>query len=59
MMQPEEVAERIFAAVKSRKRDLVMTGQGKLTVLLNKFFPGMMDKVVYNHMAKEEDSPFK
>ncbi|MBL0257030.1 MAG: SDR family oxidoreductase [Bacteroidetes bacterium] len=59
MMQPEEVAERIFAAVKSRKRDLVMTGHGKLTVLLNKFFPGMMDKVVYNHMAKEADSPFK
>ena len=59
MMETEEVAERILAAVKSRKRTIVMTGHGKLTVLLNKFFPGMMDKVVYNHMAKEADSPFK
>jgi len=32
---------------------------GKLTVLLNKFFPKFMDGIVYNHMAKEADSPFK
>jgi short-subunit dehydrogenase len=59
MMQPEEVARRIFNAVKQRKRDLVMTREGKLTVFLNKFFPGWLDGVVYNHMAKEPDSPFK
>ena len=59
MMQPEEVACRIFNAVKQRKRDLVMTREGKLTVFLNKFFPGWLDGVVYNHMAKEPDSPFK
>ncbi len=59
MMSAEEVAERIFNAVIHRKRDLVMTTNGKLTVLLNKFFPGWMDKVVYRHMAKEPGSPFK
>lgn len=59
MMQPEEVAARIYAAVEGRKRDLVLTANGKLTVFLNKFFPGWMDNVVYNHMAKEADSPFK
>lgn len=59
MMTAEEVADRIFTAVIHRKRDLVMTINGKLTVLLNKFFPGLMDKVVYNHMAKEPGSPFK
>lgn len=58
MMSAEEVANHIYNAVVARKRDLVLTGQGKLTVLLNKFFPGMMDKIVYNHMAKEPDSPF-
>jgi hypothetical protein len=36
-----------------------MTNQGKLTVLLNKFAPGFMDKIVYKTMAKEPDSPFK
>jgi short-subunit dehydrogenase len=59
MMQPEEVARRIYQAVKGRKRDLVMTREGKLTVLLNKFFPGWLDGVVYKHMAKEPDSPFR
>lgn len=59
MMQPEEVAGYIFNAVQKRKRDLILTFNGKLTVWLNKFFPGLMDKVVYNHMAKEPDSPFK
>lgn len=58
MMQPEEVAGRILQAVVKRKRDLVMSSDGKLTVFLNKFFPSLMDKIVYNHMAKEPDSPF-
>ena len=59
MMTSEEVAKHIVKAIKKRKRELILTTQGKLTVLLNKLFPKMMDKMVYNHMAKEDDSPFK
>lgn len=59
MMTAEEVAKRIYKAVVKRKRDVIMTRQGKLTVFLNKRFPKFMDKMVYNHMAKEDDSPFK
>lgn len=59
MMSAEEVAEHIFNAVLHRKRDLILTTDGKLTVLLNKFFPALMDKIVYNHIAKEPNSPFK
>ena len=58
MMQPEEVAMRIVSAVKGRKDRLTLTFSGKLTVLLNKFFPKWVDKLVYNHMSKEPDSPF-
>ena len=57
MMSPEEVAKAIYNAVKNRRRDLVLTMQGKMTVFLNKWFPSLMDKMVYNHMAKEKDSP--
>jgi dehydrogenase/reductase SDR family member 7B len=57
MMSAEEVAVRILKATQERKRDLVMTFQGKLTVFLNKWLPGFTDKLVYNHMAKEKDSP--
>lgn len=59
MMTAEEVADRILKATKKRKRDLVMTFQGKLTVFLNKWLPGLTDKLVFNHMAKEKDSPLK
>lgn len=59
MMQPEEVAQEIYKATQKRKRDLVLTSQGKLVVFLNKFFPGFMDKMVYNHMAKEANAPIK
>ena len=59
IMSAEEVANYIYNAVKTRKRDLVLTTQGKLTVLLNKFFPAFMDKMVLKHFAKEEGSPLK
>jgi dehydrogenase/reductase SDR family protein 7B len=59
MMQPQEVAEKIASAVLKRKRDLILTSEGKLTVLLSKFFPAWLDKMIFNHMAKEPNSPFK
>jgi dehydrogenase/reductase SDR family protein 7B len=59
MMMPEEVAQAILNAVIKRKRDIVLTAQGKLTVFLNKWFPGFMDGMVYKHLAKEKDSPLK
>lgn len=57
MMTAGEVARHIADAVEKRKRDLVLTAEGKLTVFLNKFFPSFMDRMVFNHMAKEPGSP--
>ncbi|MDP4267368.1 MAG: SDR family oxidoreductase [Bacteroidota bacterium] len=59
MMSAQDVAIHVADAIEKRKRTIVLTAQGKLTVLLNKLFPAMMDKIVYNHMAKEPNSPFK
>jgi short-subunit dehydrogenase len=59
MMTAEEVAGHIAKAIEKRKDRLTLTFQGKLTVWLNKFFPKLVDKLVYDHMAKEADSPFK
>lgn len=58
MMSAEEVAIFILDAVAKRKRSLVLTRQGKLTVLLNKITPGKLDKMVFKHMASEPGSPF-
>jgi short-subunit dehydrogenase len=59
MMTSEMVAKKIIRAIEQRKHRLILTSQGKMTVLLNKFFPRFMDKMVYDHMAKEPDSPFR
>ncbi|MCE1202919.1 MAG: SDR family oxidoreductase [Bacteroidia bacterium] len=58
MMTAEEVAVYVLDAIEKRRNAIVLTRQGKLTVWLNKFFPGLVDKLVFNHMAKEPDSPF-
>lgn len=60
MMPASKVALFIRKAVDKRKRTLILTFmEGKFTVFLGKFFPTLLDKLTYNHMAKEPNSPFK
>ncbi|MGI9191545.1 MAG: SDR family oxidoreductase, partial [Chitinophagaceae bacterium] len=59
LMSPEECAQRILRAIEQRKRTLVMSRQGWLTVWMNKFFPRFVDKKVYELFANEPDSPLK
>ncbi|RYD57830.1 MAG: SDR family oxidoreductase [Sphingobacteriales bacterium] len=57
LMSAEICAGIILNAVQNGKRSVVMTGQGKLTVWMNKLFAGLADKLVYNHFLKEPNSP--
>jgi short-subunit dehydrogenase len=57
LMSAEECARIILDSMEKRKRTVVMTGQGKLTVLINKLFPTLADKLVYKHFLKEPGSP--
>ncbi len=59
MMTPTEVAYIIIKGIEKRKATVIMSAQGKMLILLNKIFPRLADKIVYNHLAKEPDSPFK
>lgn len=59
LMQPETVANAIVNMVKNRKRQQILTGIGKVSKWLNILLPSRSDKVVYNFVAKEKDSPFK
>jgi dehydrogenase/reductase SDR family member 7B len=59
MMSAEECAYHIYQATVKRKRSLILTTQGKFAVLLNKWWPAMADKLVYNVMAKENNAPIK
>lgn len=57
LMSAEDCATLIIKAIEGKKRTLVMTSQGKLTVWLNKLFPGIADKLVYKHFLNEPESP--
>ena len=59
MMSAEEVAKKIIRAYQQKKKTLIMTFQGKLTVFLNKWMNGLMDTLVYNSLKKERNSPLK
>lgn len=52
MMSSEAVAEAILRAVRQRRRTLVLTRQGRLTVFLNKWLPTLTDKLVQRHFAQ-------
>ena len=53
LMTADECARRILRAIEKKKRTLVMTLTGKVTVLLNKLLPGLSDRLTYNYYYKE------
>lgn len=58
MMSAEECALLVVNAIEKRERSLVLTfKEGKLSVFLGKFFPVLLDRLTFSHMAKEHDSP--
>jgi short-subunit dehydrogenase len=59
LMSADTVAKHVLNGVIRRKRTVILSTQGKVTVLLNKFFPAFMDRIVYKVVSKEKDSPFK
>jgi dehydrogenase/reductase SDR family protein 7B len=54
MMSAEEVADHIYTAVVKRKRDILLTLQGKLAVWLNYFFPRWMDRKALELIQREQ-----
>ena len=59
LMSAGTVAKSIVKGVLKRKRNIILTISGKLSVLLQRIIPKSLDRLFYNHMAKEPDSPFK
>ena len=52
LMSSEECASHILKAIEKRKRTLVLTFNGKRTVLMNKIFPSWTDKLVKKFFFK-------
>jgi len=59
MMSAQECAKHLVRGVVKRKRQVILTPVGKTLVILNKFFPALVDRLEYNYMKKEPGSPLK
>ena len=54
MMTAEEVARKIICAIDCKKDILILSTNGKLAVWLNRFFPKLAKRLVFNHFKKEK-----
>ncbi|MEP2027036.1 MAG: SDR family oxidoreductase [Reichenbachiella sp.] len=59
MMTAEEVALKIYKGHQKKTRNFILTPLCWWLNFLNHFVPRLMDKIVYNVLAKEADSPLK
>jgi short-subunit dehydrogenase len=48
-MSARDCAEHILKAIQRRRRTLVLTFLGKVTVLINKMAPSLADRLTYKH----------
>ncbi len=53
MMTAEACATHILKSIEKKKRTLVLTFTGKRTILMNRFFPSLTDKMVRKFFFKE------
>ncbi|HEY0731516.1 MAG TPA: SDR family NAD(P)-dependent oxidoreductase, partial [Chitinophagaceae bacterium] len=53
MMPAEECSDHILHAIEKKKRTLVLTFTGKRTVVMNKLFPSLADRLVKKFFMKE------
>ncbi len=54
MMTAEKVARKIICAIDYKKDILILSTNGKLAVWLNRFFPKLAKRLVFNHFKKEK-----
>ncbi len=59
MMTSVRVAEIVERGILRRKRLLLMEREGRASHLIKKFAPKFLDRLFYNAMAKEPNSPLK
>lgn len=57
MMSAEEVAREVIKAIEAHKRDIILTREGKLITMIYKSMPALADRLLYDAMHKEDDSP--
>jgi short-subunit dehydrogenase len=58
MLTAEYVAKRIVKGISKRRRTMVIGKMGTLNVILYKMLPKLTDKLIYNYIKRETNSPY-
>lgn len=59
LMSPEYVARWVCKGIRKKKRNKIMTWEGRLTALFQRIIPGFVDWGYYYAMSREPESPVK
>ena len=59
LMSPEYVARWVLKGIRRKKRNKLLTLEGKLTALFQRIVPTLVDWAYYYEMSKEPESPIK
>jgi short-subunit dehydrogenase len=59
LMPPDYVAKWVLKGIRKKKRNKLLTWDGRLTALFQRIVPEFVDWVYYHEMSKEPKSPIK
>lgn len=59
LMSPEYVAKWVLKGIRQKKRNKLLTWDGRLTALFQRIIPDVVDWAYYREMSKEPQSPLK
>jgi NADP-dependent 3-hydroxy acid dehydrogenase YdfG len=59
LMPPEYVAKWVLRGIRRKKRNKLLTWDGRLTALFQRIIPGVVDRAYYYEMSREPKSPVK
>lgn len=59
LKSPEYVAKCVLKGIRKRKRNKILTWDGRITALFQRILPRVIDWAYYIEMAREPKSPFK
>lgn len=57
LMSAESVAFEIFETALNRKREKVLTFEGRMTFWLRGIIPSLLDRIIFNKLKREANSP--
>jgi short-subunit dehydrogenase len=59
LMSPQYVAKWVLKGIRKKKRNKILTWEGRITALFQRIVPTLIDRVYYDSISREPGSPIK